>query len=248
MGIKTKQQLTDELKAIKRGVNAGNTDVAGTVAKVSRAIAEAGAGGIEPSPGQKAHAGATLDYLAENVERQQAMEAARTRTREEWEALEAQHIDFNRPAHWTSLETVFDNAMRGFDVDELWFRYNSMPDGPERDEVREQLVAAGKAVENELGRYRPCAYVFCHGVFASNRATQKYCCEAHKYAQKDAEARFQATGTYLPQDAYLPKRGKKAEEVYQAKVIPLFGEVLDAVVDRQQRKWFGRKKICRKVS
>lgn len=212
-----KNELTKRLKAIRREITAGMTDKERVAALYGEAFAEYEEGGREPSVWQMAHVGASLEYLAENLDRMKAEWAAASRSRTEWEAMEREHIDHDRrPARWMSRETAFDLIAppRG-EITQLWYDYHTATNEMDKARLAAQIRTMCDEIDKGMAMYRDCSYVFCGGVFVPDHGHQRYCCEAHKQAQANAVRRFKATGTYLPEDAYIPKRGASVEKAYQ---------------------------------
>ncbi|HEU4963642.1 MAG TPA: hypothetical protein VFV52_07250 [Bacilli bacterium] len=219
-----KHDFTDRLKEIKRGVRAEVTGIAAVADAWESALADYGR---EPSAAHLEHAGRMFDYLAENIERQQAEWAAKSRTREEWVELERQWVEDTTRI---SREDVHDYLMTALEA--ARDHYRRLPAGEMKDAALRRVARLCAEYEATMRQLRPCGYVFCGGVLAEigegglslGHGNARYCCDKHREAQRNAERRFEATskrykaGTYLPQHAYIPKRGASVEEAYQARV------------------------------
>lgn len=67
----------------------------------------------------------------------------------------------------------------------------------------------------ERKKWRQCKYMYCLNMFATDhdnfrcapakRKDARYCCDDCRVAQKDADKRYRATGSYLPVYYYLPR-------------------------------------------
>ena|GEM_PF-3325144 len=143
-------------------------------------------------------------YDAESAEREAAMEAARNRTRPEWEALEddyrADHT--HTTISWEDVEADLLDAVDAAATDE------------ERSAAYEHYL-------DNIMYYRECAHALCEGIFDTRkkRAGTEYCSEACRKAEENGLNRLAATGTYLPSTAYIPKRAASEEKAYQKREI-----------------------------
>lgn len=207
----SKREVTKRLKAIRRTVTKGETNAQRVLTEYETALDCA-----KVTQRHLYHISGTLDYLFENIERERARWAAQKRTRDEWAAMESQYIE---DGAGVTTEDVYDDLMTALDVDAIRDVYLELPDGDERDRMRKRLADAALTVENGMSGYKPCAYVFCHSVFKPRRSVDRFCCDAHRKAQCDASKRFECTGTYLPEHAYIPKRGASVQAAYEKREV-----------------------------
>ena len=145
--------------------------------------------------------GDVLNFQAEQVMRKKEREAARDRSREEWEILERQ---FTLPVV-TSMMDVYDYYMT----------------------KHEEGLMSYDDANTEIMKFRECEHIFCINAFKPRHGHQKYCCDQHKQAEKDAKDRLKDTGTYLPKHAYLSNLERYEQEKYEKHVFMSSDEFLD---------------------
>lgn len=148
-----------------------------------------------------------LVFQAEQVMRKREREAARDRSRQEWEVLERQHT---LPVTM-SMEDIYDHYMTKFENGK---------------------ITKGEA-ESEINKYRECAHIFCINAFKPRHGHQKYCCDQHKEAESDAKDRLKDTGTYLPKHTYLSNLERYEQEKYEKNTFIANGDFIDQQFGRR---------------
>lgn len=135
-------------------------------------------------------AGNLLNFNADYLIRVAHLDAVANRTRKEWARLEYEYVersDYN-------LRDLYDDLMERLDASENYITY---------EEYRK-----------ERKKWRRCKYYACDNYFPiakdrlihpnvkARRPNAEYCCDECKKDQENAQARFEKTGTYLPDYAY----------------------------------------------
>lgn len=152
--------------------------------------------------------GDKLDDLAQRIEQARAWDAARKRSREEWERLEYEYVHHRTQV---SYEDVYSDIL----VLVEWKRIT-----PQVARVRLAMLA---------DEYSACGFVFCHNVFPT-KSNKRYCCRACKDDQRTAEKRYRENAkrfnapTYLPECTYIPRLAdseRRAHEENEFTVDPL---------------------------
>lgn len=158
----------------------------------------------KPSPHDIKNVGDRLDDIAQRIEQEKAWEAARNRSREEWERLEYEYIP-----HATALS-----------YEDLWA---NILDLIEHRRITPQI--GRKRLAMIALDYSMCEYVFCHNVFPA-KGNKRYCCRDCKDAQREAERRYRANKerfhapTYLPESAYIPRMADSERRAYEENEFP----------------------------
>lgn len=171
----------DELYLLRmKHQRAGRTDINELRADTERYLSR----NNTPNEKESEILGEVWNFLAENIER----EEWRNYTREDWEALERQHVEKSR---YTKPD-LFDDITTAYEKGELT-----------EDEAKATAL-----------QYRECKYRFCLNVF-NGRKDQRYCSADCRKRAHRAEQRFIETGTYLPPSAYKDNREDTDDRNYK---------------------------------
>jgi hypothetical protein len=228
-----KKRLTD----VRKPINAEYTDIKTAFDGFAEAVTEY----MEPMiqekdirrfPSDKVSEsiiGNKLIYIAENMDREKAEVDAKSRTREEWEKLEEQYsADYvHMKLSWEDVESdLFD------DIDDA--------------KTSEEKQQAYEDYLTRITEYRQCEYVLCDGLIPHSRhGNSRYCCEDHKWAQENAQERYDETskiyaaGTYLPEDYYIPKRGASVDKQYKKKETSRQTYVIEKLTVKREEEQYG---------
>lgn len=205
--IDTKTKFQDEVKHIRKTIDSETTDFTSIASKFEDAINRYTDSDKKVFPSEKIMDKGIADkliYIAENIDREEAEEAAKKRTREEWEKLEEEYSTeyVHMKLSWEDVESDL------LDLIDLV-------------KTEEQKQRAYDNYLTQITEYRQCEYVFCDGLIPHERhGGSHYCCDEHKWAHENAQKRFDETsklyaaGTYLPEDYYIPKRSSSIEKQY----------------------------------
>ncbi|MBT2653911.1 hypothetical protein J7E81_01450 [Bacillus sp. ISL-18] len=155
-------------------------------------------------------AGNLLNFNADYLVRVAHLEAVSNKTRKEWARLEYEYVERND----YNLRDLYNDLMERLDAAENYITY---------EEYR---------VERK--KWRRCKYYACDNYFpiANNRIIHpnikarrpnaEYCCDECKKGQENAQARFEKTGTYLPDHAYeyILEETRERKEKHHMAIIP----------------------------
>ncbi|MGY4690303.1 hypothetical protein [Salibacterium sp. K-3] len=147
--------------------------------------------------------GDTLDFVAENLEREAEREEIYHRTRAEWQAMEHEYTI--RSTY--TLPDLIDDLLKDYENDKI-------------------DAYQFKAIRRE---YQPCAHRFCITYFKPARKDQQFCCGDCSQKERDARKEYRRTEaspdysapTYLPREAYQSNRLATNDNKYKAKEIAM---------------------------
>lgn len=231
--VDPRRKFTESLKETRKMIDRDYTDFDAAARAFAAAIEEYRAAYDYrfPAPEKQVDqiVGGKLMYIAENIERKQAEEAAKHRTREEWEKLEEQY----------SADHVHA-ALSWEDVEADLFAVIEAARTPEERE------RAWEYYYDEIMHYQECAYELCTAIFDTREhGNRRYCCDEHKAAQDNAKERFAKTGTYLPQDAYIPKRSSSVDKQYKKRETSRENHVIERIACRREESEFAADRYTR---
>ncbi|MCM3732363.1 hypothetical protein M3196_11890 [Fictibacillus nanhaiensis] len=155
-------------------------------------------------------------FVTVNIER----DKWKSYTRENWAKLEHEHVEKSS----FTVTDLYDNVLSRF----------------ERGRITAEEARA------EFTSYKECEYVFCIEAFKPRRKDQRFCCRNCKERQKEAEKRFERTGTYLPEHVYKENRDETDERNYKSREVAMETETITDIVEPFERNREKGYKRCRK--
>lgn len=143
--------------------------------------------------------GDKLDDLAQRIEQERAWEAARKRSREEWERMEYEYVHHRTQVSYEDLYAYILDLIE-------WNRIT-----PQVGRKRLAMLA---------DNYVTCGFSLCRNVFPA-KSNKQYCCRTCKDDQRTAEKRYRENAkrfnapTYLPESAYIPRLVDSERRAYE---------------------------------
>lgn len=148
--------------------------------------------GVRPNGDRLEELGKLLDIQAQRVEHKRATELQHL-SPEEIAELEREFTDMPRMA--ASVPDMQDTYLTAY----------------------ERGLMTEKELTEVLAKFKECAYRFCYAVIDTRKVhgNTRHCCDQHREADKNANRRYEKTGTYLPDYAYRSKMMRTVEEDYR---------------------------------
>ncbi|CAM3803025.1 hypothetical protein [Alkalicoccus chagannorensis] len=96
--------------------------------------------------------------------------------------------------------------------------------------LAEEGYMTKEEADKKIAGLRECQYRFCYAAIgAEKHGSKRYCCDAHKHAEKNAKRRKAATGSALPENAVRDKLSKTAADNFSKNERAMEGWIIDEV-------------------